>query len=88
VGSSPFPRQIHLVMVRMRSVADRVRELNPNIAAADDVSPVIAPRNQLGEIATKTRDEAIARLQEKASSNHGRANRERIARRISEEQRR
>jgi hypothetical protein len=75
-------------MVRMRSVADRLRELNPNVATADGVSAVIAPRNQLGEIATRTRDEAIVRLQEKASSNHGRANRERIARRISEERRR
>lgn len=43
------------------------------------------PRNQLGEPATTTPAETIARLQEKASKNHGGANRERIQAQISEE---
>ena len=43
------------------------------------------PRNQLGEPATKTPEEAIARLKEKVSKNHGGANRERIQARIAEE---
>jgi len=43
------------------------------------------PRNQLGEPATKTPDETIARLKEKVSKNHGGANRERIQAQISEE---
>ena len=43
------------------------------------------PRNHLGEPATKTPDEAIARLKEKVSKNHGGANRERIQAQISEE---
>jgi hypothetical protein len=44
------------------------------------------PRNQLGEPATTTPEEAIARLKEKVSKNHGGANRERIQAQISEEQ--
>jgi hypothetical protein len=43
------------------------------------------PRNQLGEPATKTPDETIARLKEKISKNHGGANRERIQAQISQE---
>jgi hypothetical protein len=45
----------------------------------------VRPRNQLGEPATKTREETIARLKEKVSKNHGAANRERIQAQISEE---
>ena len=45
------------------------------------------PRNQLGEPATRTAVEAIARLKSKVAKNHGGANRERIHARISEEQR-
>ena len=44
-----------------------------------------APRNQLGEPATKTPGETIARLKEKISKNHGGANRERIQAQISQE---
>ena len=43
------------------------------------------PRNQLGEPATRTPEETIARLEEKASKNHGGANRERIQAQIAEE---
>jgi hypothetical protein len=43
------------------------------------------PRNQLGEPATKTPAETIARLKEKVSKNHGSANRERIQAQISED---
>jgi hypothetical protein len=43
------------------------------------------PRNQLGEPATKSPAEAIARLKEKVAKNHGGANRERIQAQISEE---
>ena len=43
------------------------------------------PRNHLGEPATKTPDETIARLKEKISKNHGGANRERIQEQISQE---
>ena len=43
------------------------------------------PRNQLGEPATTTAAEAIARLKEKVSKNHGGANRERIQAQITEE---
>jgi hypothetical protein len=43
------------------------------------------PRNQLGEPATRTPDETIARLEEKSSKNRGGANRERIQAQISEE---
>jgi len=43
------------------------------------------PRNQLGEPATKTPQETIARLKEKVSKNHGGANRERIQAQITEE---
>ena len=44
-------------------------------------------RNQLGEPATKTPEETIARLKEKVSKNRGIANRERIQAQISEERR-
>ena len=43
------------------------------------------PRNQLGQPATKTPAETIARLKEKVAKNHGGANRERIQAQISEE---
>ena len=43
------------------------------------------PRNQLGEPATTTPEEAIARLKEKVSKNHGGANRERIQAQIAHE---
>jgi hypothetical protein len=43
------------------------------------------PRNQLGEPATKTPTETIARLKEKVSKNHGGANRKRIEAQISQE---
>ena len=43
------------------------------------------PRNQLGEPATRTPEETIARLKAKVSKNHGGANRERIQAQISEE---
>lgn len=49
----------------------------------DDAKPT-RPRNQLGELATKTPEETIARLKEKVSKNHGGANRERIQAQISE----
>ena len=41
------------------------------------------PLNQLGEPATRTPEETIARLTEKAGKNHGGANRERIQAQIS-----
>ena len=43
------------------------------------------PRNQLGQPATTTRAETVARLREKVTKNHGGANRERIRAQISEE---
>jgi hypothetical protein len=43
------------------------------------------PRNQLGQPATKTPEEAIARLREKVAKNRGGANRKRIQAQISEE---
>lgn len=43
------------------------------------------PRNQLGQPATTTPAETIARLREKVEKNHGGANRERIQAQISEE---
>ena len=43
------------------------------------------PRNQLGQPATTTPAETIARLREKVAKNHGGANRERIQAQISEE---
>jgi len=43
------------------------------------------PRNQLGQPATTTTAETIARLREKVAKNHGGANRERIQAQISEE---
>ena len=43
------------------------------------------PRNQLGEFATRTPQETIARLKEKVTKNHGGANRERIQAQISAE---
>jgi len=43
------------------------------------------PRNQLGEPATTTPEEAIARLKAKVSKNQGIANRKRIQAQISEE---
>ena len=43
------------------------------------------PRNHLGEPATKTPDETIARLKEKISKNHGGAKRKRIQAQISQE---
>lgn len=44
------------------------------------------PRNQLGEPATTTPEETIARLKAKVSKNHGSANRQRIQAQIIEEQ--
>jgi hypothetical protein len=49
----------------------------------DDLST--RPRNNLGEPATRTPDEAIARLREKVTKNRGGANRERIQAQIAEE---
>lgn len=43
------------------------------------------PRNQLGEFATRTPQETIARLKEKVTKNNGGANRERIQAQISAE---
>lgn len=43
------------------------------------------PHNQLGEPATKTPEETIARLEEKVAKNQGAANRERIQAQIAEE---
>jgi hypothetical protein len=43
------------------------------------------PRNQLGQPATNTPAETIARLREKVTKNHGGANRERIQAQIAEE---
>ena len=43
------------------------------------------PRNQLGQPATTTPAETIARLKEKVAKNHGGANRERIQAQISVE---
>jgi hypothetical protein len=43
------------------------------------------PRNQLGQPATATPAETVARLQEKVTKNHGGANRERIQAQIAEE---
>jgi hypothetical protein len=43
------------------------------------------PRNQLGQPATNTPAETIARLREKVTKNHGGANRERIQAQISVE---
>jgi hypothetical protein len=43
------------------------------------------PVNQLGEPATRTPDETIARLKEKVSKNHGGANRNRIRTQIAGE---
>ena len=43
------------------------------------------PRNQLGQPATTTPAETIARLKQKVTKNHGGANRERIQAQISEE---
>jgi hypothetical protein len=45
----------------------------------------VRPRNQLGQPATSTPEETIARLREKVAKNHGGANRERIQAQISEE---
>ena len=41
------------------------------------------PRNQRGEVATKTPRETLARLREKSAHNHGGANRQRIRVRIA-----
>ena len=46
---------------------------------------VVRPRNQLGQPATKTPAETIARLREKVAKNRGGANRERIQAQITEE---
>jgi hypothetical protein len=43
------------------------------------------PRNRVGEPATNTPEETIARLNEKLPKNHGGANRERIQAQISVE---
>jgi cytochrome c-type biogenesis protein CcmH/NrfG len=43
------------------------------------------PRNQLGQPATTTPEETIARLREKVAKNHGGAKRKRIQAQISEE---
>jgi hypothetical protein len=48
-------------------------------------SKAARPRNQLGEFATRTPQETIARLQQKVAKNHGGANRERIQAQISVE---
>jgi hypothetical protein len=48
-------------------------------------SKATRPRNQLGEPATRTPQETIARLKEKVSKNHGGANRERIHTQITQE---
>ena len=45
------------------------------------------PRNQVGEPATTTPEEAIARPKEKVSKNHGIANRKRIEAQIFQERR-
>jgi hypothetical protein len=43
------------------------------------------PVNQLGEPATRTPDETIARLKKKVAKNHGGANRDRIRAQIAQE---
>jgi len=51
------------------------------------MAPRTRPRNQLGEAATTTPEETIARLKAKVSKNHGIANRKRIQAQIREERR-
>jgi hypothetical protein len=43
----------------------------------------LAPRNQLGQLATKTPHETVARLEHKMLKNQGRANRGRIRAQIA-----
>lgn len=43
----------------------------------------LAPRNQLGQLATRTPHETVSRLEHKMLKNHGRANRERIRAQIA-----
>jgi hypothetical protein len=50
----------------------------------DNLKPT-RPSNQLGEPATRTPEETVARLKEKFSKNHGVANRARIQAQIAEE---
>ena len=71
------------MQVPMKSVADRITELN-QVAGAAEATGTTSPRNHLGESATKTPEEAITRLQAKATRNQGGANRERIQAQISE----
>jgi hypothetical protein len=67
----------------MKSIADRITELN-HVAGAAEATEATSPLNHLGEAATKTPEEAITRLQEKATRNQGGANRERIQAQITE----
>ena len=79
--SSKSPRSCHRLLRprcrpdrRARSRSHRqTRSIEP---VMDYVEPT-RPRNQLGEPATTTPEETIARLKEKVSKNHGGANRER-----------
>jgi len=71
----------------MKSVAEKIGELKAEAGITAEARPTTVPRNQLGQPATKTPEEAIARLEEKAADNHGGANRERIRAQISEERR-
>jgi hypothetical protein len=70
------------MQVPMKSVAEKITELDH--VAGTAVPDAAGPRNQRGESATKTPEEAITRLQEKATRNQGGANRERIRAQISE----
>jgi len=68
----------------MKSVAEKITELN-QVTRMVVAVPEAGPRNHLGQAATKTPEEAIARLQEKATRNQGGANRRRIQAQILEE---
>jgi hypothetical protein len=52
----------------------------------NDAPKTSRPRNQIGQPATATPAEAIVRLTDKLSKNHGGANRARIRAQISAEQ--
>jgi len=63
-----------------------VRSDRPTRRVGSVVVERTRPRNQLGEPATTTPAETIARLKAKVFKNHGSANRRRIQAQISEEQ--
>jgi len=66
-----------------RHAVAHARKMTKRTTASQPLDTIAVPRNQRGEVPTKTPRETLTRLREKSAHNHGGANRQRIRVRIA-----